>query len=130
MKRIVVAATCLVLTCCNAEKPIETKLHDATNGVDLIIEHRAGPALSQPEDKLYLVGDGERKLVFEGYGGSALLLHPLKRGVLVVGYCGGAIRSADSFLAKENSAGEVTAVKVQPIITSGIQINGKSVCEG
>jgi len=130
MKRFLVAASCLVLTCCNADQPIETKIHDDVNGVDLIIEHRAGPALSRPEDKLYIVVDGKKNLIFEGYGGSSLLLPPLKRGVLIVAYCGGSIRNTNSFLAKDNLAGEVTAVKIQPIITSGIHINGKSVCEG
>ncbi len=130
MKHNFVAVACLFLTCCNSERPTEIKIHDNANGVDLVIEHRAGPPLSQPEDKIYLIGDGERKLVFEGYGGSSLLLPPLKRGVLVVAYCGGAIRSAASFLAKENTAGEMTAVKVQPVVASGIQINGKSVCKG
>ncbi|MBX9815876.1 MAG: hypothetical protein K2X76_14340 [Sphingomonas sp.] len=130
MKCAIVAVICLALTGCNAEKPVETKIHDASNGVNFIIDHRSGPALSQPEDKLYLVGDGERKLIFEGYGGSKLSLLSLKRGVLLVAYCGGAIRSTVSFLAKGKSAGEVTAIKVQPIITSGILINGKSVCQG
>jgi hypothetical protein len=129
MKRIISVATCIVLTCCSAEKPIETKIYDAANDVDLIVEHRVGPALSQSEDKLYLVRDDERKLIFEGYGGSKLSLLSLKRGILFIVYCGGSIRSAESFLAKEKLVEGVSVVKVQPIITSGIQINGKSICD-
>lgn len=130
MKRNLVAAVFLSLACCNYERPIESKIHDNANGVDLVIEHHAGPALSQPEDKLYLIDNGERKLVFEGYGGSSLSLPALRKGVLIVAYCGGAIRSAESFLSKESSVSNMTAVKIQPIITSGIQINGKSLCNG
>lgn len=129
MKRFIWGLLCPLLACCNSEKPDRTKIYDAANGVNFVLEHHSGPALSQAEDKLYLISDDERKLVFDGYGGSALSLPSLKKGILVVAYCEGAIRRTESFLAKENSSGEVVAVKVQPIITSGILMNGTSVCQ-
>lgn len=129
MRLHLVATACLSLTSCDFERPIKNNIHDNTNDVNLVIEHYEGPPLSQSEDKLYLITDDGRKLVFEGYGGSSLFLPPLKRGALVIAYCGGTIRRAESFLAKENAAGEVTTVKIQPVITSGIKINGKSVCK-
>jgi hypothetical protein len=128
MTRYPTAVICLILASCNTERPTERVLRDKVNGVELIEQHLTGPALSQSEDKLYVVEGGERKKVFEGYGGSSLSLRSSRKGVLVVAYCGGSIRSTESFVVDDNPAGEVVAVKVQPIVASGLKIDGEAVC--
>lgn len=122
------AALSLLLASCYSEQPTETVLRDDVHGVELIAEHLEGPALSQPEDKLLLVDDDDRKLIFEGYGGSSLSLLSAQRGTLIVSYCGGSIRKTESFLVDDEESGGVLAVKVQPVVAGGLQLNGEVIC--
>ena len=119
----------LILVSCAIEQPTKKMLFDKSNGVKLVAEHLVGPALSQPEDKLYIFADGRRKLIFEGYGGSSLSLRSSQKGTLIIAYCGGSIKSAQSFLVNDRSSGSVVAVRIQPIVASGLQIDGVPVCD-
>ena len=123
-----VAAVCFFLASCAAEQPRETLLRDEMHHVNLVVEHLVGPALSQEQDTVSVDRNGRREVIFQGYGGSTVTVRPLKKGVLVLVYCGGAIQAASSFLVTDQSSGEAIAVKVQPVVASGVQIGGKDVC--
>lgn len=127
--RAVAGAALLILASCNAEVPTKREIRDEANGVSLIVEHLDGPALSQSEDKIFLITGNDRTLVFEGYGGTKLSLLPSKKGLLIVSYCGGAVRSTESFVVNDDKSGQAVAVKVQPIIAPGIEVDGKPACE-
>lgn len=129
MVRAVAGAVFLILASCSAERPTKREIRDDANGVSLIVEHLDGPALSQSEDKIFLVTGNDRTLVFEGYGGAGPSLLPSKKGLLVVSYCGGAIRSTESFVVNDGKSGQAVAVKVQPIIAPSIEVDGKPACE-
>lgn len=123
-----VAAVCVFLTSCTAEQPRETLLRDEVHHVNLVVEHLVGPALSQEQDTVSVDRNGRREVIFKGYGGSTVAVRPLKKGVLVLVYCGGAVQTAKSFLVTDQASGATIAVKVQPVVTSGVQIGGKDAC--
>ena len=125
-----VTAVCVLLASCAVEQPTERMLKDEVHDVNLVVEHLVGPVLSQEEDKVSVVRDGSREVIFEGYGGSTVAVRPLTKGVLVLAYCGGAIRTAHSFLVTDGQSGAATAVKVQPVVVSGLEIDGIDVCGG
>lgn len=129
MIRAVAGAVFLILASCSTDAPTKREIRDDDNGVRLIVEHLDGPALSQSEDKIYLMAGNDRTLVFEGYGGAGLSLLPSKKGFLVVSYCGGTVRSTESFVVNDDKSGQAVAVKVQPIIAPSIEVDGKPACE-
>jgi hypothetical protein len=129
MLRTMGGAAFLALASCGAEIPTKREIRDDVNGVSLVIEHIEGPALSQPEDRIVLVTGNDKKVVFEGYGGAEPSLFPSKKGLLVVSYCGGTIRTTESFALNDDQSGQSILVKVQPIITSNVEVDGKVVCE-
>lgn len=129
MLRTIAGGGLLVLASCSVETPNKQEIRDDVNGVSLIVEHLNGPALSQSEDKIYLIAENDRKLVFEGYGGAIPSLLTSKKGFLVVSYCGGAVRSTESFIVNDEKSGQAAVVKVQPIIAPGIEVDGKPACE-
>lgn len=129
MLRTMAGAALLVLASCSVETPTKQEIRDDVNGVSLIVEHLNGPALSQSEDKIYLMAENDRKIIFEGYGGTMPSLLQSRKGFLMVSYCGGAVRNTESFIVNDEKSGRAVAVKVQPIIAPGIEVNGKPACE-
>jgi hypothetical protein len=82
------------------------------------------------EDRVYVVVEGTRKLIFEGYAGISPSMRLIAKGALLIEYCGGSIRTVNSFLTKDSQAGTVTAVRVQPVVLSRSTFEGVRTCDG
>lgn len=128
MKCLLAITALSILGSCNSERPTETKLHDDIHGIDVIVEHLDGPALSQPEDRVSVLENGDRKVIFEGYGGTSISLISQTRGILLLTYCGGVIQKTESFLLNDAYSNRLIAVKVQPVVSGNLQINGREIC--
>lgn len=120
--------TFLLLLSCNTTEPIEHLVHDKVHDVDFIYQHHSGPALSASEDRIFVHTAKGRELIFEGYGATRITAKSLRKGVVIVEYCGGSIRRTASFLSNVDPSGNVLAVKIQPIIVYNVSIDGKKVC--
>ena len=113
---------------CMAGAPQSKKIHDTLHGVDFIIEHLSGPALSQSQDRIYIQVGGGKKLVFRGRGGVDVTLLPMRRDFIIIQYCGGVVEMTDSFLSPTNDQDEAVAVRLQPIVISNVKIGGSAFC--
>ena len=71
-------------------------------------------------DRVYAVVDGKQELIFEGYGVGPITLKPHKKAAIIIEYCGGSIRSTNSFLLRDDGYGNAIAVKVQPIVVEAV----------
>jgi hypothetical protein len=74
IRRPIGAATLLLISACSGGASSLTSFPDPGTGLDYLIEHSSGPALSAATDRVFVVIDGERKEVFSGYGGEKVLL--------------------------------------------------------
>jgi hypothetical protein len=130
VKYFLVATASVLLSSCSAEGPTERTIRDEVHHVDLVVAHLIGPALSQERDTVSVVRDKSREVIFEGYGGSSVVIKPLTKDVLVLAYCGGVIEATHSFLVTDQRSGQASAVKVQPVVVEGLKIGGVDMCGG
>ena len=120
-------AICLIASC-SSEKPSAKSIRDNVHGIDFVVEHISGPALSLSEDRVYAKLGNDRTLVFEGYGGKDVALKNVGDAIIVVEYCNGSIRKVESILSKSPSSRDAIAIKVQPIIAANVRVGGIILC--
>lgn len=113
---------------CTESNHSKIVVRDTLHRLNYIIEHISGPALSRSKDKIYVESGDTQDLIFEGYGGDAIMIKPLREGVVIVRYCGGSIRRVSSFRANRGSSEIAVAVVVQPIITADVAVRGIPIC--
>jgi hypothetical protein len=130
IRRPIGAAALLLISACGGGASSLTSFHDPGTGLDYLIEHSSGPALSAATDRVFVVINGERKKVFSGYGGEKVLLRSSGAQALAVEYCGGTIEATSSFLLKADKSGHSVAIRIQPIVLSDVKIGGVAFCSG
>lgn len=118
---------CLVASC-SSENPSTKTVRDNVHGIDFIVEHVSGSALSLSEDRVYAQLANKRTLVFEGYGGKGITLKNTGESIILIEYCYGSIRKIDSVLSKSPTSGDAIAVKIQPVIAANVRVGDIMLC--
>lgn len=128
MSRYLYVAAFYFIASCSSEKPFTKNIRNDVYGIDFVVEHRSGPALSLSEDRVYAKVGDERVLVFEGYGGKGVALKNASDSIVIIEYCYGSIRKVDSILSKSPTTRDAVVIKIQPVIAANIVVGGHILC--
>lgn len=130
MIRILLLGIIVLIPACDRQNATTTNVQDTLHRVQFSVDTIDGPILSEARHKVYVERDSGRDLVFEGYGGTTVLIEPLSEGVVLLEYCGGAIRKVDSFISYRAGSPIPRAVTIQPIVIPNVTIGGMHFCSG
>lgn len=128
MNRLGLLAIVALISSCGAQNPSTTKMYDPLHRVQFSIDHISGPALTEAKDRVYIKNGDKQELIFEGYGGRAIVIKPLRDGVVLIEYCGGSIRKVASFLANRARSESAVAVIIQPVVIYNVEVDGNRLC--
>jgi hypothetical protein len=85
--------------------------------------------LSGTYHSIFYVDGEDRTLIFKGYYASKPIISLLNPEAILVSYCGGSIIEVSPFReGGERKDGSVRLINVQPVVSSGINANGREVC--
>lgn len=125
---IAVVTAVAASSCSSRGKRTSYSVRDPALPFSFIIDHYVGPPLSEEEDDVFLVTDGdERELVFRGTGGKNVDFARPDKDVLLIMYCGGSVISIKSSALISHDP--ISILRIQSVTAPGLSANGKPVCK-